>query len=198
MQQIILASQSINRRKMFNGINIPFEVVVSNFDETSIVESDAAKRTLQLAEAKGKEVAKRFPEAIIISADTYTVSLGKTMEKPKTLEEAKNMLLSLSGKPGICFTGFYYHDAQNNLEVLTTVQTDIVFRELYPSEIDIYIQNYPVLTWAAGYALIDEYTFGFVKQLSGSLTSLSHGLPMELLIPLLKRSGFEPKPKAVV
>ena len=55
------------------------------------------------------------------------------------------------------------------------------------------IAKYPVTTWAAGYALIDEYLFTLASQLHGSLVGLTHGLPTEWLIPLLVKEGYEVK-----
>jgi predicted house-cleaning NTP pyrophosphatase (Maf/HAM1 superfamily) len=61
-------------------------------------------------------------------------------------------------------------------------------------EIKNYVNRFPVTAWAAAYAASELYVLGMINKISGSLTGLTHGLPLEFLIPLLKKSGYQPRP----
>lgn len=57
MEQLILASGSINRQKIMKVLGIPFKVVVSQFDESSIEEINQAIRARKIAIGKAQAVA---------------------------------------------------------------------------------------------------------------------------------------------
>lgn len=191
MNKVILASGSLNRQIMMKVLRIPFRIVVSQFDEQSIKETNQAKRAKKIALGKAKAVASKH-RGIVIAADTFTVCGKKVMEKPKTKKEAKGMLIALSGKKAICYTGFCFINPQAALIFSTTVKTEVWFRNFYEKELDEYVNKMPVTEWAAAYAPSEIYVLGMIKKINGSLTGLTHGLPTEHLIPLLKKAGYTP------
>jgi len=193
MIPIILASGSKNRQTILKSINIPFQIVVSNFDEKNVREKNLSVRAKKLARLKG-EVVYKSNRGIIISADTFTGCQGKVLEKPGNRAEATNMLIFLSGKKAVNYTGFYYQDPDKKITVSKTFQTKIQFRHFYENEIEDYVNKFPVTRWAGAYAASELYVMGMIAVVSGSLTGLTHGLPMECLIPLLIRSGFHSTP----
>jgi len=193
MIPIILASGSKNRQTILKSINVPFQTIVSNFNEKNVREKNLSIRAKKLARLKGEAVYKNN-RGIIISADTFTGCQGKVLEKPNDRTEAINMLNFLSDKQAINYTGFYYYDPDKNIKVSKTFQTKIRFRRFYESEIKDYINKFPVTSWAGAYAASELYVMGMIATVSGSLTGLTHGLPLEELIPLLRLSGFYPKP----
>lgn len=193
MQKIILASQSQNRNKLLKELGIPFKVVVSDFDESQIKENNPKIRAKKIALAKAQEVAKKH-QGIVISGDTFTVCQNEVLEKPKDLAEARQMLKKLSNKKAVCYTGFCFFDKKNKKRFSKTSITRVIFRKIYKEEINIYVKKFPVTSWAAAYALSELYVMGLIENISGSLTGLTHGLPIEFLIPLLEKSGHQPKP----
>ena len=193
MQKIILASGSKNRQTLLKTLNIPFKVVISNFDESKVKETNPILRAQKIALGKAKAVLKNH-QGIIIACDTFTVCQGKTLEKPVDLTEAKKMLKQLSGNKAVSYTGFYFSNKAKNIKFLKTAVTKLVFRKIYEKEIGAYVKKFPVTTRAGAYAINEQlYVAGLVKNISGSLTGV-HGLPTEFLIPLLKKSGYQPKP----
>jgi septum formation protein len=193
MKKIILASGSKNRQKLLSILGIPFKVVVSDFDESQVKGADAGIRARKIALGKALK-AGEDNAGIIIAGDTFTVLDGRIMEKPSSLAEAKSQVLKLSGSLAACYTGFCYFDSLKNKKVCKTAITKVWFRKIYASEVENYIKKFPVKTWAASYAPSEAYVLGMVKRISGSLTGLTHGLPCEYLIPLLRKEGFTPKP----
>ena len=190
MAKVILASGSKNRQKMMKTLGIPFKVVVSDFDEQSVKESNQKKRARIIAEGKALAVAKNNKE-IIVAADTYTVCKKKVLEKPENKKEAVEMLKKLSSNMAICYTGFCL--INNGKKFLKTSVTKVWFRKLYQKEIEEYVKKMPVTEWAAAYAPSEWYVLGMINKIKGSLTGLTHGLPTEWLVPKLKKLRFEPK-----
>jgi len=190
---IILASSSKNRQKILESLNIPFKVEMADVNEKAIKEKDPALRAKKLAEAKAEKISQRH-QGIIIAADTFTVCQGKILEKPKDEKEAIIMLKTLSGRQAVSYTGFCYIDNINNFKFLKTAAAKVWFRQIEDEEIKNYVKKFPVTSWAAAYAASEPYVLGLINKISGSLTGLTYGLPLEYLIPLLKKSGYQPRP----
>lgn len=193
MRRVILASQSKARKLIFSSLGIPFETYPANIDEESITHKNQAKRAEILARTKAETVASK-KDGIIIAADTFDIVGKIVMEKPKSIIEAKKMLKILSENNAIGHTGFCYIDKLKKINFSTSVSTHYRFRKLYKNEIDLYINLFPVTEWAGGFALVGPYMNTFIAKVNGSLNGLAYGLPTEILIPLLKKSGFEPRP----
>lgn len=194
MRKIILASQSKARKSIFKSLGIPFETIPAKIDEKSIRNKDLSKRAVTIAKTKAHKILEKYPDFIIIAADTFSESEGAVFEKPRSQKEAYEMLKKLSGKNALNYTGFCYIDRKEKIDFSTTVITEYRFRELYDKEIKTFVGSFPVTEWAAGFALVFPYINTFIESVNGSLTGLSYGFPTEVLIPLLKKSGFEPKP----
>ena len=189
MIKIILASQSPQRKTLMDALKIDFEVFPADIDEKSINADNQKKRAELIALSKAKKISEENPDSIIIAGDTFTFVNNKAYEKPESLEEAKQMLNEQSAQSGVCYSGYAYLDPQNGIEESGTTQTDFTFRDLSSIEIDSYVTNNPVLTWSAAFCPAYPEGINMVQKLSGSLSSFSHGLAMEKIIPLLIKSG---------
>ncbi|MBU0974883.1 septum formation protein Maf [Patescibacteria group bacterium] len=189
MKKIILASQSPQRKLLMNSIGVSFEVMPANIDEKAVVENNQKIRAQKIAKAKADYISKKVLNAIIIAADTFTMFNNKAYEKPESLEEAKQMLREQSGQTGYCYSGFAYIDKENDVQVSDVAVTKIVFRELSNVEINKYVAENPVLTWSAGFCPAYPAGANLIATIDGSFTSFTHGLPMEILMPLLEKSG---------
>jgi predicted house-cleaning NTP pyrophosphatase (Maf/HAM1 superfamily) len=56
------------------------------------------------------------------------------------------------------------------------------------------VEIFPVTTWSAAFSPAYPYGMTLVARINGSFTGFTHGLPMEILIPLLRRSGIAVMP----
>lgn len=190
MQKIILASQSKQRKIIFETLGVPFEVIPADLDEKAITDPDIKIRAEKVARAKAEKIAS-LHNGIIIAADTFCIVNNKIFEKPETLIEAKEMLMESSGKNGLCYTSFCYIDKKSSINFSTALEIPYSFRKLSEKEIDRYIQNNPVTTWSSGFAPAYAEGMSFVKKIDGSLTGFIYGIPMELVAEYLKISGVE-------
>lgn len=190
MQKVILASASTQRVALFRTLGIPFSIVPAHIDEKVIRHSSFKKQAAYIAQAKALAVAKTHM-GIIIAADTFN-TVGKSLfEKPKDIQEAAHMLRQLSGKESVCFTGYCYIDNENSIKETGAVAIRVRFRTLSDAQIQRHVQSHPVTQWAAGFSPAYVDTLHLVSSIQGSLTGFTHGLPLEKIIPLLKKSQIE-------
>jgi len=72
--RLILASQSPRRQELLQLLGLPFEVIPSGVDEAAApADLPPASLARWLAERKAEDVATRYPEAVVIGADTIVV-----------------------------------------------------------------------------------------------------------------------------
>lgn len=101
---ITLASASKIRRQILDGAGLEYDVQTSFVDEDAIkksmLEMGAPPRDIAdaLAEAKAVKVS-RDKEGLVIGADQVMVMDDHIYDKPKTMTEARERLLSMRRKP---------------------------------------------------------------------------------------------------
>jgi septum formation protein len=104
ISKIILASKSKVRKKILDQNNIECKVVPSNVDEDAIKESLLKEKATpkiiskNLAEVKANKVSMQLPEEFVLGADSVIDINGELISKPKTRDEALNILLKLNGQ----------------------------------------------------------------------------------------------------
>jgi len=104
MRDIILASKSKVRKDILSTNEIHCRVVPSNVDEDSVKISltrDKASPEIiskNLAELKANKVSAKFPNELVIGADSVIDLNGKVISKPNNRNEALEILKSLNGK----------------------------------------------------------------------------------------------------
>src|SRR6201985_3017497 len=94
----MLASASPRRAEILRDAGYAFTVVSSAIDETPIPGEAAELMVQRLADAKAELVAARsVGPAIVIAADTAVLVGMQVLGKPRTTEDARQMLQMLSG-----------------------------------------------------------------------------------------------------
>src|SRR5579859_899058 len=104
--KLILASGSPRRAEILRSAGLPFSVLSSAVDETPIPGETAKEMVQRLALAKAELVAARaVGPAIVIAADTVVALEGAILGKPRTTDDARQMLEKLSGRTHSVITG---------------------------------------------------------------------------------------------
>ena len=104
MNKIILASKSGVRKKILDENGINCEVIPANVDEDVVKESLLNKKaspeiiSKNLAELKANKVSKIKLGEIVLGADSVIDLNGELISKPKSREEAINILKKLNGQ----------------------------------------------------------------------------------------------------
>ena len=95
--KLILASNSRTRKDILDKVGLQYEVIPSNIDEKSD-KTDPKEYVMDLSSQKASAIASSIESGVILSADSIIYIDDKKLEKPKTKEEAKSMLKTLSGR----------------------------------------------------------------------------------------------------
>lgn len=186
-KHIILASQSPRRKKLLEQIGLNFSVVHSDFDEEAVNSSATPREHARLlALGKARDVASRYDgQYIVIGADTIVVLDGEILNKPKSAEQASEMLNKLSGRTHTVFTGIALIDCSAGVEITDVGVTQVTFRQLEQSEIDEYIAGGSPMDKAGSYGIQDDYGAVFVSRIEGCYYNIV-GLPLEMVFSKLK------------
>ena len=190
-QRIILASASPRRQELLKLLISEFEVIPSRFDENSIPTTTSPEKAVAAsALAKAKDVARRHPEAIVIGADTVVVVDDHALGKPSDEEDARQMLMLLSGRSHYVYTGVAVvtTDSQR-IEATGCERTEVWFRELSPELIDRYIATGEPMD-KAGANAIQGKGCALVERIRGCYINVD-GLPLYRLSRMLEKFGLE-------
>ena len=100
--KIILASGSGVRKKILDKHNIESNVVVSNVDEDQVKEALLSENATpliiskNLAEIKSTKVSNKYPDHLVLGADSVISLKNKLINKPKSRKEALEILKELN------------------------------------------------------------------------------------------------------
>lgn len=181
---IVLASASPRRRELLKKIVANFRVVPSEVDETKIKERDPVKFALEAAILKARDIGERYPDSLVIAADTIVCLEDRIIGKPRDREDARRTLEALSGTRHRVITAVALTN-KNGKRWLTGFEESFVrFRELDASAIEAYLDSDDSLDKAGSYA-IQEVNDAFVESLEGDYDNVV-GLPVGLLRRLLE------------
>ena len=104
INKIILASISGVRKKILKKNNINCEVIPANIDEESVKESlikeNATPKIISknLAELKANKISEKKPKEFVLGADSVIDLNGELISKPKSREEAFDIIQKLNGQ----------------------------------------------------------------------------------------------------
>lgn len=192
MPQLILASESVRRKEILEQLGFSFEVIPSNFDESSINEPDVTRLVTKLASEKARVVAKQFsskPSVWILGADSLVEIDGQQLGKPKDILDAKRMIRLLSGNWHNGYTGLCLLNAQSGLSYSACAQSKVKLRALSEDEVVDFVYKTHPFDKAGGYKFTELVEFGFVEQLIGESSNLM-GLPEKEFLKLAQKAGL--------
>ncbi len=175
--KFVLASQSPRRAELFKYISKEFEILPANCDETAPDGVEAGEVPQILAARKALAVSKERPDALVIGCDTVVIIEGKILGKPGTIENACEMLKTLSGRMHTVVSGVCL--CYNKKTMSFTQKTDVMFYDLSESEIDDYANKSLPLDKAGAYGIQDGGAL-FVEWIRGNYYNVV-GLPLARL-----------------
>ena len=193
MREIILASASPRRAELLKRLGVSFSAVPILVEELPRPEGTrgAEPRQLALKRAgdKARAVAWRYPQHLVLAADTVVWCDGRILDKPESAPEAREMLQFLSGRQHLVFTGVALHLEASGLRQEDGVATRVRFRSLSQGEIDGYLATGEPLGKAGGYG-IQGYGALLVAGIEGCFYNVV-GLPLARLGEMLKSFGVD-------
>jgi len=190
MPSFILASQSPRRKTLLEWAEIPFEIIVSDIDES--YPSSLAIEEVPVYIAKNKALAVKeiiistkpaLVNQCIIAADTVVVLDQTIIGKPTNKQEAIESLLSLSGQTHKVITGVVLlHQGQ---EISFSETTLVEFHVLTAEQIEFYVDKYRPYDKAGGYAIQEWIGVVGIKKITGDFYNVM-GLPVSKLVQTIK------------
>lgn len=185
MKNFILASQSPRRQEILREAGVVHRVIPSDADENIFSALPPEKYVMELALLKGAAVAKNATKNdIVISADTVVVSEGEIMGKPKDFEDAKSMLMKLSGKWHSVLTGYCVINGADGAASVKYEETRVKFRHITEKEALRYIRSGECMDKAGGYGIQGKGRL-LVERIDGDYFNVV-GLPICALARMLK------------
>jgi septum formation protein len=183
----ILASASPRRKQLLIEAGYEFTIVPPDIDESAFPTSGikASEYAEALALAKAKKNAHKYPNHLILGADTVVDFKGQIIGKPVDAEEAEQIIRKLFSAPHKVITGVAIVRLSDGMELNQSDSTTIYPKKLSPEQIEEHIKSESWRDKAGAYA-IKENGDEFIERIDGSLTNVM-GLPMELLEQLLKK-----------
>jgi septum formation protein len=176
---LILASNSPRRSELLRSLGLAFTVVPSDAAEIHTEQLTATEISQLNAYRKTRAVAKKFPDALVLGADTLVALDTILFGKPSNLEDAHRMLKQLQGRTHRVVTGVCLIHLRGHRQKLFAEATDVTFRPLGARQIREYLAQINPLDKAGAYA-IQEGGDKIVETISGSFSNVV-GLPVERL-----------------
>jgi len=187
MKKIILASKSPRRKKILEQIGLTFTIQVSDFDEAKIKFKTPQEMVEKLSFEKAKIIAQKYPNAIIIGADTTVIFRKEIIGKPKSKVDAIRILKLLSGHIHEIVTGFTV--MKDKKSITKHVVSGVKFKKLSEQEIKAYVASGEPMDKAGGYG-IQEKGGLFIEEIQGDYFNVV-GLPIFAVSEVLQKFGVD-------
>ena len=183
LPKLILASDSPRRSEILASVGWEFTKHVADIDETELEAELPNDYVLRLAQEKAAVVAAKYPNDIVLGADTTVVIEGQIIGKPVDLADARRMLTMLSGKWHEVLTGIAV--AQNGETQSAIQRTRVKFASLTGDEINFLAERGDPLDKAGAYAVQAQAAL-FIEGIEGDYWNVV-GLPVRLVYELLMK-----------
>lgn len=156
-----------------------FSVIPSDAEEVHNEQLTATEVSQLNAYRKARAVAKQFPDALVLGADTLVYLGTQLFGKPRDMEDAYRMLKQLQGRTHEVVTGVCLLRLRGHRQAIFAESTRVTFRPLGAKEIRDYLASINPLDKAGAYA-IQEHGDKIVESIVGSYSNVV-GLPVERL-----------------
>lgn len=185
--KLILASNSRTRKEVLDKVGVKYSVIPSNIEEHSSKE-DPKEYVMDLSRQKAEAISKNINEGVILSADSIIYIDNKRLEKPKSKEQAREMLRSLSGRVNYAVTGVTIIDLYNDKKVTFNEVTEVYFDEMSNDEIDWYIENEQYIFERCGYSIAGKSAI-YILKINGDYYNIL-GMPISRVYKELRKLGY--------
>jgi septum formation protein len=183
--QLILASSSPRRVELLRAAGISFRMEAAGVEEST--RGSALDLVEYNARQKAVSVAEKFPDCVVLGADTLVALGTKVLGKPSTREEAVSMLWELSGVThevltGVCLYRLTSHSPP--IERTFVESTRVTFHSLTRERMDAAFARYDPLDKAGAYAAQEDHGL-LIASIEGDVSNVI-GLPVNKTLEELR------------
>ena len=178
--RVILASASPRRKELLAHIVPQFDVVPSDIPEDA--HGSPRQQVMQLALAKAQDISGRYPDAVVIGADTLVAIGRRILGKPRDETQAAAMLRTLSGRTHRVYTGVAVVRGRR-IDVRCGI-TRVRFESMSDGEIAAYVATGDPMDKAGAYG-IQGIGGKYIRGIRGCYFNVM-GLPQSIVYHMLK------------
>lgn len=192
--RLILASGSRYRHELLSRLQLPFEVMVPDIDETPFAGETPATTALRLARSKAQAVAMLTPHALVIGSDQVATLDDLQIGKPGNHENALLQLQKMRGRrvifhTALCLWDGRQTDPEKQVQI-ENIQTFVTFRDLPDHELNAYLHIERPYD-CAGSAKNEGLGITLLEKIESTDPTALTGLPLIALTTMLRRAGVQ-------
>ena len=188
-KNLILASGSPRRQELLKSLGVPFKIRIKEINEVYPKHLQKSEISDYLAQLKSNAFVEELnPKDLLITSDTIVWYHNMALGKPKSKDDAFQMLQKLSGKThevitSVCLKSLQKEDIFNSI-------TKVTFKELSTEEIQFYIDNYNPMDKAGAYGIQDWIGQIGITKIEGSYFNVM-GFPIHKIYSQLLKFSKE-------
>lgn len=188
--EIILASGSPFRKQLLDRLQLDYECLPPDIDETIIAGEDASHYVCRLAESKADRVAVDHPQAVVIGSDQCALLGEKILGKPVSHENALRQLREAQGKTVVFHTAVCVLNPSAGFSAVEDVVYEVEFRNLSDRQLDHYLRVEEPYQCAGSFKS-EGYGACLFNTMHGDDPTALIGLPLITLTRMLENAGIE-------
>lgn len=176
--RFILGSKSPRRQHLLRSLGLQFRVLTRQIPEDYPAGLQREEIPLFLCKFKSEafDDVLTNDKTILITADTIVWVDNTNIGKPRSIDDAKNILLQLSGKKHEVLTGVCLRSKSKTHTF--HVCSEVYFNPLREAEIDYYIRYYKPFDKAGAYGIQEWIGYVGIEKINGSFYNVM-GLPVQ-------------------
>lgn len=185
---LVLGSTSPFRYELLKKLALDFKTAAPDIDETRLPDESPESLVQRLAVEKAREVAKAYPQALIIGSDQVACIEGEILGKPGTRDNAIRQLQQASGKTVLFHTGLCLLNSASGRHQALCEPYRVRFRTLSNEQIARYVDHEQPLNCAGSFKS-EGLGISLFERLQGDDPNTLIGLPLIRLVQMLDREG---------
>jgi len=189
-RQLILASTSVYRRQLLERLRLPFIVIASDVNETSLPDERPDQLACRLALAKARAVATIHPDNVVIGSDQVADMNGQALGKPGTHARAVDQLQRMRGQTVIFQTAVAVVCQATGFEQTELAQVKVQFKPLTDAQIERYLLAERPYD-CAGSAKSEGLGISLLTRIDNDDPTALIGLPLIRTCQLLEAAGLK-------
>ena len=188
-RKLILGSTSAYRRELLQRLQLPFETVSPQVDETPLPGEAPQALAERLALAKANAVAILYPQALVIGSDQVADLDGEPLGKPGNHANAVLQLQRMRGRTVVFHTAVAVVCRETGFAEQALAQIKVTFRQLSDTAIEDYLQAEKPYD-CAGSAKSEGLGIALLESIDNQDPSALVGLPLIHTCHLLRAAGM--------
>ncbi len=188
--KLILASTSPYRRELLSRLQLPFDVLSPNVDETPLPGETPSATALRLSVLKAQAAASAYPDALIIGSDQVLMLDAEQLGKPGNFDNAFAQLKKMQSRAMVFHTALTLFNSRTGHTQTRDVPTVVHLRPLTDAQIEAYLHKEQPYD-CAGSARSEALGIALMTRMDSPDPTALIGLPLMALTEMLLHEGVD-------